>query len=327
LLYYLSCYIFFPENKEYLNENFFPCLCCVYTFYFIGRIIDIDSMFDIFTYLSAFCILMNLFYYLVYAPDQKNMEEVANDDNMYVAYRALPHVAMLLWATFNKFKFWKAILTFFGFMFLLSCGTRGPLVCLGVFGLIYFFFYMNFKGAIFVKAGLIFFSLVILANMRTIALAIARIFLEMQLSTRILQKFVAGELSNDTYRSVLRDKLYEVLDSGNHLFGLGLFGTNNYNIAYPHFLPLDIWCTYGYLFGSLLLLLLVFLIGYALWISRGTKSQIFILLLCSISIVKLMFSATFVSEPFLYLLIGFCIKQLFSHSMQQTRESTQPCLN
>ena len=62
------------------------------------------------------------------------MAEVAGNDNMYRAYLSLPHVTMLLWATLRQFRIWKAVMFFLGTMFLLSCGTRGPLVCLAFFG-------------------------------------------------------------------------------------------------------------------------------------------------------------------------------------------------
>ena len=87
VLYYLSCYIFLPENATYLTEHAFKCICCVFPFYFLGRLIDIDKFFDAFVYLSAVCIFMDLFYYLFYAPSNKVMEEVAGEDNMFTAYQ------------------------------------------------------------------------------------------------------------------------------------------------------------------------------------------------------------------------------------------------
>ena len=312
--YYFSNYIFFPENAEYLTENAVLCLLCVYPFYFIGRIIDIDKQFNLFVFLSTICIVMDLFYFLFYAPSQKNMDEVAGYDNMYASYVILPHVALLLWSTLARFRLWKAVLFVLGVLFMLSCGTRGPLVCLGFFGAIYFFFYMNFKGAIYVKGTIIATLLLILANLRSIALLLAEQFSEMQLSTRILEKVILGDLGNDTYRSVLRDKIYEVLDSDGHFFGLGLFGCQNYDVAYPHYLPLDLAGTYGYVIGYALLIVLFVLIGWAVWIARRTKSQIFILFLFSLGIIKLLLSGTFVNEVFFYMLIGFCAKTILSRN-------------
>lgn len=82
---------------------------------------------------------------------RKNMAEIAGDDNMFAAYQVLPHVMMMLWATLKSFRIWKAIVFVGGVLFLLSCGTRGPFACLLFFGIIYFLFYMRFKGAILRK--------------------------------------------------------------------------------------------------------------------------------------------------------------------------------
>lgn len=312
IVYYLSCYIFYPDNASYLDENAYLCLLCVFPYYFIGRIVDIDEMFNVFVLLSTACIFFNLFYFLVYAQEAKNMAEVAGNDNMYTAYRVLPHVSMLLWATLEKFRLWKAATLVLGILFLLSCGTRGPLVCLAFFGVIYFFFYMNFKGAAYIKIGIVTTFIIIIANLNTIILFLVKTFTGLQLSTRILEKFVMGDLGNDTYRSVLREKLYDVLDTGNHFFGLGAFGCQNYGVIYPHYLPLDFYCTYGYFWGGCLLLLLFALIVYALWVARGKKAQVFIVFLFSVSIIKLMFTGTFINEPYLFMLIGACAKILLT---------------
>ena len=322
VVYLLSGYAFFPENTKYLNENALICIFCVFTFYFIGRLINIEKSFHIFIALSTICILIDLFYFFVYAQNNKNMEEVAGDDNMYAAYQLLPHVAMLLWATLEKFRIWKAILCFLGVMFLLSCGTRGPLVCLGFFGIIYFFFYMKFKGAIYVKFGIVILGSVILLNLQSIILSLAKLFTGLQLSTRILEKFITGELGNDSYRSILRNRLYEILDSGNHFFGLGIFGCRNYDIIYPHYLPLDLVCSYGYFLGYTLLLLLITLIVWAFVSSRGKKSQEWLLFLFSISIIKLLLSGTFIQEPFFYMLIGVCVTEILE-SRTTIREKEQ----
>ena len=300
----------YPENTPFLTTNVFPCIFCVLPFYFIGRLVDIDRFFNLFLYLSTACILMDLFYFLVYAPEQKNMAEVAGDDNMYRAYMSLPHVTMLLWATLRQFRIWKAVMFFLGTMFLLSCGTRGPLVCLGFFGFIYFLFFMNFRGALYVKGAIVTLGVLTIVFLREIAIFLAQTFLGLNLSTRIMEKIIYGDLGNDTYRGDLREILYEVLERGDHFFGLGLFGSGNYGIVYPHFLPLDFFCTFGYTVGSLLLLALTSLVAFGFYVARGTTIRTFILFLFSLSIIKLMLSSTFVMEPYFYMLIGVCVSEV-----------------
>lgn len=314
VIHYVAGYVFFPENSTYLSENAYLCLCCVFPYYFIGRVVDIEKVYDYFLMLSTFCIYMTLFYYLIYSPGNKVVDEETAYDNMYVAYQTLPHVAMLMWATLKKFRIWKVITTLLGILFLISCGTRGPLVCLGFFTIVYFTFYMNFKGAIYVKGFFIASFIIVIVFIQQIALSLFKVFTGFNLSTRIIEKFIYGDLGNDSQRSSLRDQLYYALDNGDHFWGLGLFGCQNYGVIYPHFLPLDFISTYGYFTGYVLLFLLFALIVWAIWMTRGKMVQEFIILLFSLSIIKLMLSGTFINEPYFYFLIGLCAKETLFHS-------------
>lgn len=319
VFYLLACYAFFPENKEYLDDNVLTCIFCVFTYYFVGRLIDINKFFNVFLFFSVICILVDLYYYTIYAPQHKVMEEVVGNDNMFTAYRLMPHVGLVLWAALQKFSLWKMCLFIAGALFLLSCGTRGPLVCLGFFGIIYFVFYMNFRGAIYVKTFFFLSSFVLLIKLEDILLYLANTFTDMKLSTRIIEKFITGDIGNDSYRSELRERLEHVVGDGEHFWGLGAFGCRNYDIIYPHFLPLDFVCTYGYVLGNTLLVFLICLIVLAFVVSRGTKVQVFIVFLFSMSIIKLLLSNTFLLEPYFYMLIGVCMKEVLNWYQQNTK--------
>ena len=310
VFYILACYVFFPENKAYLDENALVCIFCVFTYYFVGRTIELERLWNVLVFLSAICIFANVFYYFILSPINKVASEVMGNDNMNAAYSALPHVALILWSTMERFRLWKVFVLLVGSMFLLSCGTRGPFLCMGIFGIIYFFFYMNFKGAIYVKTGIITAFALLIATLNTTLYYIAFLFTNLNLSTRILEHLVTGELGNYSSRSILREKLEYIMDNSDHFWGLGAFGCRNYNIIYPHFLPLDFAVTYGYVLGYFLLFLVTALILYSLWISRGTKRQIFIIYMISISIIKLMLSNTFLLEPYFYMLIGVCASEI-----------------
>lgn len=320
VFYYLSCYVFFPDNAPLLTENAFMSLCCAIPFYFIGRLIDIDRLFNILLVLSAVTILMDLFYHLVYTPGQKDMTAVDNYDNMFRAYRSLPHVAMLFWATFRKFRIWKAALSIIGVLFLISCGTRGTLVCLGFFCLVYFFFFMKFKGTVYVKGAIVALFLFIAVYIREIALFLARTFLNLNLSTRIIEKFISGDIGNDSQRSSLREILYHGLDSGNYFWGMGAFGNIVHYNCYAHFLPLDFFCTFGYLVGSVLLAVFVAFICLTFWKTSDNLTREFVFFTFSIGIIKLLMSSTFLLEPYFFLFIGVCARVLM---VRQTSNAEQ----
>ncbi len=310
VFYLVACYAFFPENTAFLNEEIFYSVFCVFPFYFFGRLFSFHDFFDKLVYLSTICILLELFYFLVYAQQNKTVSEMANDDNMWAAYQIMPHVALVMWSMLQRFRIWKALIFVAGCLFLLSCGTRGTFVCMGFFGVIYFFFYMRFKGAIYVKAGIILAIALTILTLESTLYYVVTTFTRLNLSTRIIEKLLLGDLGNDSHRSMLRDRLIQILDDGDYFWGFGAFGCRNFDIIYPHLLPLDFVCTFGYLLGSMLFAALCYLIIKAMWVTRGTKEQISIVFLFSLSIIKLLMSNTFLSEPYFYIFIGACCKAL-----------------
>lgn len=324
--YILSCYVFFPDNESYLDDFALTCIFQVFIYYFVGRLMDIERMFKVLVFFSTICIFADIYYYLILSPQIKAAEDIMFNDSMNTAYMALPHVLLLIWSTLEKFRIWKAVVSVFGLMFILSCGSRGPFLCITFFCVIYFFFYMYFKGALYVKVGIIATLAFVIANLNNVLYHITVFLTEHSLSTRILEHYAMGEMGNDTYRSVLREQIETALENGDHFMGLGAFGCRNHDVIYAHYLPLDLVSTFGYFTGYLILFLLIALIVTALWLSRGTKRQIFIVFMFSISIVKLFLSNTFLLEPYFYMLIGVCMSEILNRS-QYTKDNTIPSLN
>lgn len=324
VFYVLSCYVFYPENAQFIDNYLFRCLFCVLPFYFLGRLLDFEALFKPLLFLSVATIWLRLFYFLVFAVDIRASATLQGNEMMWEAYQLMPHVGLVLWSMLERFRLWKALTLLAGLMFLLSCGTRGPFAILGFFGVCYFFFYMKFKGSIYVKMGIIAFIVLVIATLEDTLFYLVRTFTDFNLSTRIIEKFLTGELGDDSYRSILRDRLYELLGDGHHFFGYGAFGSQNFNIIYAHFLPLDLFFTFGYFLGGLLLLLMLVLFGYAFWIARG-RHRVYILFLFAIGFLKLMLSNTFLLEPYLFMLIGACVKEILEwyHERQSINEDVQ----
>ena len=312
VFYFLACYILFPNNEEFLTETATLCIFCTFPCYFVGKVIEIEKVFNTFVLISSLAIIANVLYFFFYYSATKVVNQAAMQDNMWYAYQAMPHVCLLLWASLEKFRIWKLAIFTLGVVFLLSCGTRGPFVCIAFFGIIYFFFYMKFKGAIYFKIGILLLGAILIATLEEVLLFFVQTFTNLKLSTRIIEKIVSGELGNDSHRSVLREKLMSALDSSNHFFGLGIWGCRNYDIIYPHFLPLDFLCSYGYVVGSILLSLLIALIVFAFWVTRGSRNQIFLLFLFSIGLIKLLLSSSFLLEPYFFILVGYCVQQILN---------------
>lgn len=314
---YLMNYAIHPENQEYLNENIFKCLCVATPLYFVGRILDIEKYFRAMTLVSVMCILMSLFYFLHYAQSAKNMAEVAGDDNMYTAYQVLPHIVLLLWNSLRKFNILHMAATAMGILFLLSCGTRGPLACLAFFGMCYFLFFMNFRYALLIKSAIIGAMGVVFMFLQEIVSYLAFTFTGLKLSTRILDKLVSGEIGNDSGRTTLKVALVHFLDTYGNICGLGYFGSQRFGYIYAHDLILDFQISYGYILGSIILVMLFALCGWAVIRCKTKMQRCFIIALISITLVKFFLSSTFLYDLYFYILLGYCCRIVFEQEQKQ----------
>ena len=135
----------------------------------------------------------------------------------------------------------------------------------------------------------------------------------MQLSTRIIEKVLSGDIGGDSGRGWLRGLVWRNIDVHGDFFGLGMLGSKVYGVIYPHQVMLDFISTFGYVLGTLLLLALFLLIGWSLWLTRGTDNQKFLLLLVTVGLLKLFLSSSFVFELFFFILVGYCVRQIFDH--------------
>ena len=319
---YILNYCLYPENTIYLNNHAFDCLCLAFPMYFIGRVIDIEKYYNVFFVISAVCIVFTLFYYLHYAQTAKNMAEVAGDDNMYTAYRILPHVVFILWVALRKFNILAILLTLMGVLFLFSCGTRGPILCLVFFGVFYFLFFMNFKHAFIVKGIILGIGALIILFVKEIIMFLVSTFTNYQLSTRILDLFVEGNIGLDSGRSSVKTVLKGYLDSYGGLGGLGYFGSERFGYIYPHDIYLDFCIAYGYIIGTVLFLLLWLLLLVSFFMAKNHLQKCFIVFLSSFTVVKFFLSGSFVTESFYYILIGYCVGILISSFLK-----SKPCIS
>lgn len=309
---YVTNYAIHPENTEYLNKNAYNCLCLASPMYFWGRIAD-EKYYKIFTYISIICIAMSVFYFAHYAQIAKNISDVASDDNMYAAYNILPHVTLLLWNSLNRFNILHIVFMIVGVLFLLSCGTRGPLVCLAFFGIIYFIFFINFKFAFLIKGIILSIAGIMLLFLHEIISYMAFMFTGLNLSTRILDKFISGELGNDSGRSSIKIYFYKILDNSDSITGMGYFASQRFGYIYPHDIILDFQLSYGYVLGDILLAGISCLCVLAIYYSKTKHERCMIIMMFSFTIIKLFLSSTFLTEMFFYALIGYCCKILLDN--------------
>lgn len=301
-LIYLLNFILFPENADILSDNLFRTLCCALPFIFIGVNLDIEKYVRPFYALSVVMVLMSGFYYLIYSGDVEEEEY-----NMDASYMLLPHVLMCAMVLFRHFSIKRLLFVVLGILMLLSYGTRGPVICFLVFSFVHYLtLSLNInKWSLVLVTALGGFILKFLDEiMLFLAYFIGDV---LGMSVRIFNKYLEGDVSNDSGRGFISNKLYNILNNTNDNLGFGLWGSYKYVHTYPHNFILDFWFSFGYAIGSLLLLGMSIMIYLSF--RRGNHTQrCFLLLLFCCVIVKLMLSGTFITDSLFYLYMGYMIR-------------------
>lgn len=299
LVVFLIQYVLFPANQDELNKSVSFFLIWTLPMYFLGLGYDQRVLFKVLTYISLVSIISMAFYKLVLNVGYMEQNEMSED--MFASYNLLPHLLLTLSVALKTKKPLFILSAIIGILLLFSFGTRGPLVCLILFLMLYLFFLQDRKWS----SRVIIFSIgiVMLISMNYWQDWLFRFLDSFGMSNRIIDKFDEGILFESSARDNIRSSLLAYISSG-PLWGFGICGDRILVGTYSHNLLLELVVSFGIVFGFVLFVYLTLLLirggfGAKLW-----EDKVFWLVLFCGSYVHLMFSGTFLNEPFLFLLIG-----------------------
>ncbi len=310
----------FPDNYDVLLKHMFPTLCLTVPFFLFGRVLDVKSFLKPMTVISIICVLLDALYFLIYMRNPAQMaERMAGEYYMYQAYRLLPHVMFLGWRGMTELNIWKFLLSILGMFLILAYGTRGPLACLGVFYIICFFCFTKFKYSIWFKSVIVGLFGLVMMFQKPILLFIKDMLSSLDMSTRIIERMLAGGLTHDTGRGFIQMRMYEYLERPDTFWGYGLFGSTRFGIQYAHKFHIDFLFHYGYFIGSLILIYTSYIILKALLLAHTNMEREFITLLICLTILKCQFSGIYISEPLYFGLLGYCTSIIINHKYTPLR--------
>lgn len=296
----------FKNNVEVISEQWWRIFISSAGFYFLGLAYTHKECWqDLFWYSLASVVLV-----FVYQLFKIRSGQVLEEDNMYVAYNLLPSTMYLVYyaSITRRKKLWLiaagAAMTMFVY------GTRGPILCILVYVAVYllhrFSKTTNKRKFILVLIILFALSVVLVYDDLFIKIAslVSNIFERFGFSTRIFDYFVSGDVAISKGRDYLTTQVIEAIGN-NPIFGYGFMGDQYLLGVYCHNLILEMWCHYGVVMGTLVLVALIALTVSALIKSKGNKKLFFfVLMLICMVYVKLMLSNTYTLEPYFYFMIG-----------------------
>ena len=303
----MNIWIFNVEITNYVKIFLF----CFIPMILAGGIIDIEK-YHTFIYKISCVYIVTLFIYVVrFYIGTLNISGTNYIDIMGFAYYSIPTLLIIACNYFKNKKKSNLLFLVLGVLYLLICGTRGPVLCLLVFGI--FCILMEIKNGSSIKKLWIVFLLVvafiILINVRFIAVMLYPIFQRNGFSTRFFLMIInEGTLGSLSGREHVYDSMIQRI--GLHpVIGGGLMEERT-ALVYAHNLVLEAINSFGIPIGLVLVIALLCLIIYSFIKTKSNTYKYYIAAYACIPIIKLMFSSSFLQESSLYILIGICFGAL-----------------
>lgn len=232
--------------------------------------------------------------------------------NMYLPYVMLPHALLSLWYVFKKISPWRLIPAVISFLYIVLMGNRGSLICYFVFlSIIILRKYMNTKSRKLIFPTIALISIIVLllfSNVYNIITdALYRFALQNGFSVRIFLTMKSDSgISLDSGRLAIYKEVLSLIS--NNLLGYGLASDVYFIGGYSHNIILELLLEFG-LFITVMVI--GFIIYYIIKSYRNNKHNndfnVVLWMLFCVSLVKLMVSGTYLTEPYFFLFIGFIV--------------------
>lgn len=303
LLYILN-FLIFPQNDAYLTEiakTFFPI---VLPSYLLGRALwDVESVINCIRPVATVAVICSVItQFIWYAIEYKQI------DNMSFAYSFLPCALFFVYEVQRHRQIRNTVMCILAIGILLLAGTRGPLVCLISF--VGFCILLNIRKsqhylllALVAVFGVYFQTSNFYTNMLT---GFNNWLISQRLNNRITYMLINSEFTQSRERLLLKEIIINYTNSAG-ILGRGIGADRVVLGGYVHNLIYEIWCHYGYVIGSILILIVIVILLNGLLKSKNSIERYFFGILFCSSVVKLFISSSYLLEPLLWLLFGFCV--------------------
>ena len=301
---FLCHYGFGPSANTSAMDEYFPSfILSVSSCVFIGKSMGDKKLLDGLYWVSIFTIVTFFFYNFMVNTSAAFMEG-GSSESQGLSYSLLPHLLFVLWRTFEKFDILSLLMTVFAMFMMLAMGSRGPVLSVLAFVVLYLLICKKFYKYWYLIVLLAVGGYYIYNNITIIAMGLQTLLDGMGFSTRILDIMIEGESASDIERQWIVEKCLEAIKD--KPFGIGLCGSFPIVGGYPHNLFLEFAVSFGWAIGIVLSILLIIYIIKGLICCQDDEQRGLLVLLISASVVNLLVSGTFLNSMHFYMLIGFC---------------------
>lgn len=303
--------------ERYFGKVFMVC----FPYFILGLIMqDNDETLDFLGFWGKFSIVIGVVY-LYYMLNIGNPDTLG-DDNMGLAYNYLLVEMLVVINAFRNKKLSDIIISIVGGIMVISLGTRGPVLLLALFAILCVlnnFLIHNKKkvlnlGIVTLLAGLIIYYY------KDILRWLIDLVSEIGLSTRVLEKLLLNNILESVERENIKTIMLEKI-SERPLLGYGIGGEWQFVNWNAHNMYLTFLNNYGVIFGSLFIIMLVYISLKALLCNKNRNAQFILIMFICLVFVKGFFSGDPISME-LFFLVGFSLNQLREKAIFTKRSIT-----
>lgn len=309
LLITAASYLLYPNSRVYIAQHLPVLVEEVMLYYILGICwMQDDDFLNSIYYTSILSIIINFVYLIFVIGARKSMNY-----NMPVAYAIMPSVMMCsLFAIDKRIK--KAfVFMALGSFLLLFLGARGPVVIQLCYCAFLLWKKSRTKARLFLLGMAIILCWIVMNTniLPKTASMLSEYARRIGLSTRVFDILAKGEMfsyisGRDLLYDISRRKILE-----NPIFGYGIYGEWQFIQNPTHRIWLEIWMHYGIIFGTLLIVCMIYLMINGIVKSKTNSMRQVICLWSIFFVVRGIFGGDYLSY-YSSLLFGLCVNSIRS---------------
>lgn len=312
--YYLNM-LMFPANKAVLSELSFLCLIHSVPLFLIGLSLNVEKSYNYLRFISGLSVIVLAVVLFLMGGTSEYELEGDEGEGMGKAYALLPCLLFMVWDTLRKLLIINVAISLLGVFLLFSLGTRGPIVCLLAFIVLYLLLFKEYKHPIRNRLLILGVGGILYSFLTPILLAVQGVLMSVGASTRIISTLLADTFDDSHGRDDINSFMWnEIMKDPWTGHGLAGDRVTSHWASWSHNFVLEIFMAFGLVLGGIILCVLLWM--FIKIVIKGIHSihtQFTVLLFCS-SVMMLMFSSSFLQEPMIYLFVGYMVNILRTNS-------------
>lgn len=310
----LATYAFANTVQLQALERLGPQVVASIPYILLGAGLNYRRDFTLLTMVSCLniaCAILYQFYYL-------GTGREVDSDMMGLAYLLLPNVIICFLSAFQRNLLISWIAGIIGVFMLFVAGTRGAIVALAVFFLLYLVLYKLPRGRHKIR------TIVMIGVVGLLIITYFTTFFEytsgLGFGTRIYDQLTGNaEMTGSGREDMHAISIQEIMNQG--FFGHGIFGEQYLyrdivgKCTYPHNIILEILLQFGIFVGGILVVLVFYVPfkAYMLEVKiRDYNNAMFIVALATAIYMNLIFSYTFWTTPMFFFVLSYLIRIICS---------------